>query len=302
MFLLWRFKRFCFPLFFLLCLAHSPIVHAEGKELIFFDFDSSLSKLLPPSFPQELSEQLKRPLLDIGYRLSELHCALSPEDENRSHLILIFSLKPQTTDTDTQYTIQTDLVRINFSEGKQRSQSSPFISLSFSSSELSTVKTVLSRKIIENLRTHYICHLRVHSSPQGVRIRSGSGLEGVTPLEWIVPVGILTIEGKLKGYEPINHTVEISEPGVHTCYLQLRKRPFYQSRMMIPGAALLLTSAVCFFSERYYFNNYHDLQKNEPEKNSPLLEESYRRAKNFGYMGIASLVLSAVSFSLSFKF
>ena len=40
-------------------------------------------------------------------------------------------------------------------------------------------------------------------------------------------------------------TIEISEPGVHTCYLQLRKRPFYQSRMMI-GAALLLTSAVCF--------------------------------------------------------
>lgn len=278
------------------------MVNAGGKELIFFDFDSSLSDLFPPSFPQELSEQLREPLLDIGYRLSELHAALSPEDENRNHLILLFSLKPQTTAADTQCTIETDLVKINVSEGRQRSQSSSFISLSFGSSELSTVKTVLSRKIIENLRTHYICHLRVQSSPQGVRIKSGSGLEGVTPLEWIVPMGIFTIEGKLKGYEPINHTIEISEPGVHTCYLQLRKRPFYQSRMMIPGAALILTSAVCFFSERYYFNNYHDLQKNELEKNSSLLEESYRRAKNFGYMGIASLVLSAVSFSLSFRF
>lgn len=278
------------------------MVNAGGKELIFFDFDSSLSDLFPPSFPQELSEQLREPLLDIGYRLSELHAALSPEDENRNHLILLFSLKLQTTAADTQYAIETDLVKINVSEGRQRSQSSSFISLSFGSSELSTVKTVLSRKIIENLRTHYICHLRVQSSPQGVRIKSGSGLEGVTPLEWIVPMGIFSIEGKLKGYEPINHTIEISEPGVHTCYLQLRKRPFYQSRMMIPGAALILTSAVCFFSERYYFNNYHDLQKNELEKNSPLLEESYRRAKNFGYMGIASLVLSAVSFSLSFRF
>lgn len=278
------------------------MVNAGGKELIFFDFDSSLSDLFPSSFPQELSEQLREPLLDIGYRLSELHAALSPEDENRNHLILLFSLKPQTTAADTQCTIETDLVKINVSEGRQRSQSSSFISLSFGSSELSTVKTVLSRKIIENLRTHYICHLRVQSSPQGVRIKSGSGLEGVTPLEWIVPMGIFTIEGKLKGYEPINHTIEISEPGVHTCYLQLRKRPFYQSRMMIPGAALILTSAVCFFSERYYFNNYHDLQKNELEKNSSLLEESYRRAKNFGYMGIASLVLSAVSFSLSFRF
>ena len=64
------------------------------------------------------------------------------------------------------------------------------------------------------------------SSSPGVRIRSGSGLEGVTPLEWIVPVGIFTIEGKHKGYEPINHTIEISEPGVHTCYLQLRKDRF----------------------------------------------------------------------------
>lgn len=278
------------------------MVNAGGKELIFFDFDSSLSDLFPSSFPQELSEQIREPLLDIGYRLSELHAALSPEDENRNHLILLFSLKLQTTAADTQYAIETDLVKINVSEGRQRSQSSSFISLSFGSSELSTVKTVLSRKIIENLRTHYICHLRVQSSPQGVRIKSGSGLEGVTPLEWIVPMGIFTIEGKLKGYEPINHTIEISEPGVHTCYLQLRKRPFYQSRMMIPGAALILTSAVCFFSERYYFNNYHDLQKNELEKNSSLLEESYRRAKNFGYMGIASLVLSAVSFSLSFRF
>ena len=59
-----------------------------GEELIFFDFDSSLTDLLPPSFPQELSEQLRDPLLDIGYQLSELHTALSPEEENRNHLIL----------------------------------------------------------------------------------------------------------------------------------------------------------------------------------------------------------------------
>ncbi len=293
---------FCFSLFFLFCLAYSPMIYAGGKELIFFDFDSSLTNLFPSSFPQELSEQLRSPLSDIGYRLSELNAALSPEEENQNHLILLFSLKLKPIAADTQYTIQTDLVKVNISEGIQRSQSSPFISLSFVSSELSTVKTVLCRKIIENLRTHYVCHLRVHSSPQGVRIRSGTGLEGVTPLEWIVPVGIFTIEGKHKGYEPINHTIEISEPGVHTCYLQLRKRPFYQSRMIIPGAALLLTSAVCFFSERYYFDNYHDLQRDQPSKNSPLLEESYRRAKNFGYLGITSLVLSAVSFSLSFRF
>ncbi len=278
------------------------MVYGELRELIFFDFDSSLSLHLPPAFPQKLSEHLKKPLFDIGYQLSELHAALSPEDENRSHLMLLFSLKIQETASDTQYTIETDLVKIDVSEGRQRSQSSSFISLSFGSSELGTVKTVLSRKIIENLRTHYVCHLRVHSSPQGVRIKSGSGLEGMTPLEWIVPMGIFTMEGRLKGYEPVNHTIEISEPGVHTCYLQLRKRPFYQSRMMIPGAALLLTSAVCFFSERYYFDSYHDMQKNELEKNSPSLERSYRRAKNFRYLGITSLVLSAVSFSLTFKF
>ena len=277
-------------------------MYAKTNELIFLDFDSSLNLLFPPTFPQELSEQLREPLLDIGYRLSELHAPLSPGDENRNHLILLFSLKLQTASMDTQYSIQTDLVRINVSEGKQNSQSSLFISLSFGLSELSTVKTVLSRKIIENLRTHHLCHLRVYSSPQGAKIGSGLGLEGATPLEWIVPMGIFVIEGELKGYEPITHTIEISEPGVHTCYLQLRKRPFYQSRMMIPGAALLLTSAVCFFSERYYFDNYHDLQKNESEKNSALIDKSYRRAKNFGYLGIASLVLSAVSFSLSFKF
>lgn len=286
----------------LFCLSQAAGVYTQTKELIFFDFDSSFTRFLPSASPQNLSEQLKKPLSDIGYTLSELNAALSPENENRNYLILLFSVKVQSTTPDTNYTMQIDLVKINITDGRQKSQSSSFITLNFGSSELNTVKTVLSRKIIENLRTHYVCHLRVQSSPQGARIKTETGLEGVTPLEWIVPVGILTIEGELRGYEPINHTIEISQPGVHSCYLQLRKRQFYHSRMMIPGAALLLTSAVCFISERYYFNNYHDMRKNEREGSSEFLDKTYKRAKKFGYLGAASLVLSAVSFSLSFKF
>ena len=151
------------------------MVYAGGKELIFFDFDSSLTDLLPPSFPQELSEQLRDPLLDIGYQLSELHTALSPEEENRNHLILLFSLKLTPTAADTQYTIQTNLVKVNVSEGRQRSRAvrlfAVFVYLNSASENRA------SRKIIENLRTHYVCHLRVLPHP-GCADQAGSGLEG----------------------------------------------------------------------------------------------------------------------------
>ncbi|HEX3020478.1 MAG TPA: PEGA domain-containing protein [Chitinispirillaceae bacterium] len=228
--------------------------------------------------------------------------AFNPENETRNNLIMLFSIKLQSAFPDTIYTIQVDLVKINEIDGTQKSQSTSFISLSFGTGEINTVKNVLSRKIIENLRIQYVCHLRVQSSPQGARIKTDSGLEGVAPLEWIVPVGVLNIEGQLKGYEAIKQTIELNEPGAHTCHLQLHKKAFYHSRMMIPGTALLLTSAVCFFSERYYIDKYHDMQKNAGKNDPTLVEKTFNRSKNFGYLGTASLVLSAISFSLTFKF
>lgn len=273
---------------------------SEGKELIFFDFDNSIKTLLPEGFARNFSKHLKTPLSDIGYCLSELN-SIAPDSGNRNSMIMLFSIS-KNSGSDTFFTMQIDLVKTIEAEGVQRSQSSSFISLSFGSEELSTVETVLIRKIVENLRMQYVCHLRIHSSPQGVHVRTDSGLEGITPLEWVIPVGVLTINGEQKGYETIQRTLDISEPGVHTCFLQLHRRQFYHSKMMFPATAFLLTSAVCFISERYYYNNFYKLKKSELETNPELYEKTHDRAKRFGLLGTTSLMLSCVSFALTFKF
>lgn len=294
------FNRLILLLFIITYSAAQPVC-TGAKEILFYDFDNSILQLMPQNFTENLSNQLKDPLLDIGYCLIHINTILSPEIKNENSMIMLFSVK-KLTDPTNVLKMEVDLIKTNEAGEVLQSKSSSFISLTFSPQETNTVGIVLIRKIIENLRTQYICHLRIQSAPQGLTLRTKSGLEGVTPLEWIVPVGVLRVVGEKKGYQQIDKTIDLTEPGVHTLHLQLQKKPFYQSKMIIPGSALLLASAVCFISERYYYKNYHDLKKIGVDQNPGLSEKTYKKAKTFERLGIASLALSCISFALSFKF
>lgn len=299
------FKRFI-NLFSVIVILHSYLAGEQictgGKEIIFVDFDLSVEQFLPEVFIKDFCEHLKSPLEDIGYCLQNLNRILAETNERKNSMIMSFSVKMQTEQTDTFFNLQVDLIKTSELREGQQSQSNSFISLSFDLDELNTVETVLIRKIVENLRMQYVCHLRIRSSPESVFVKTETGLEGVTPLEWIVPVGQLSITGELKGYEPCQRLIDIGEPGVHTFHLQMQKRKFYRSKLMFPAGTLLLTSAVCFISERYYYNSYHRLSKEELEQHPEHRKNTYGMAKKFGAFGTAAFILSCISFSFTFRF
>jgi hypothetical protein len=74
-----------------------------------------------------------------------------------------------TTLTFVIYYLPLKEVRYNYSVPHNANQ---LISLLFDPGELSTFEAVAVRKTVENLRTQYICHLRLESEPSGVMISS----------------------------------------------------------------------------------------------------------------------------------
>jgi hypothetical protein len=185
---------------------------------------------------------------------------------------------------------------------RKRALGAPLLTLPYRPEDLSTFTSVLVRKIIENLRIHYICHLRIQSVPEGVTIRSKSGLEGTTPLEWITPVGRLPITGELEGYEPIKKRIDLSAPGMHTYVLQMRKRQFYHSSFFIPTIVLGVSSAGCFVAERYFYNRYKRLGRADRDGNPDAFGRYFSTAKKLEYATTAGLILTGVSATLCFVF
>jgi hypothetical protein len=205
---------------------------------------------------------------------------------------------------DTSGEIVVSLLRVEdwTPQQRMRAKKNPLLTLKYSAEELSTFTSVLIRKIVENLRTQYICHLRIQSIPMGVAIHSETGLEGITPLEWILPVGKLPIVGELEGYEPIHRKINLNSPGIHTYVLQMRKRQFYHSRLFIPTVVLGISSAACFAVERYYYNQYQRLGKEDRENDPESFRRTYTIAKNCERVAAGTLALTGVSLVLCFIF
>lgn len=282
---------------------------SAGKKIIAFYPDNSVSGL-SDNFSGKISLLLKDPLNEIGYCLVPFD-SINQADSAGS-LLLFLSVKSrkhntkQIDSTSIDSTAQIVVGLLNTPDTtRQKLLSSldhPLISINYDPQDPSTLESVLVRKISENLRTQYVCQVRIQSSPDGVLITSSSGLKGETPLEWILPVGKLNIKGDMKDYETINKALNLTEPGIHTYYLQMRKRMFYRSGFMLP-AVVFGGLAACFFAaENFYYSKYQSLGEydylNHPEK----FGNQYNLAKNCERAGYTALSLSGVSLTLSFFF
>ena len=221
-----------------------------GKQPLFFFADTAADHYTPPGFTDRIFHQLKQPLEEIGYCITRFDTAMLADSTIREELVMVLSMRllvsehqvvrpvvagdDEIHDSETVHLLDTavftvvSLLRVDSWSPRQlkRAAENPLLSLAYSPEELSTFESVLMRKIVENLRTQYICNLQIQSIPEGAIIRSNRGLEGMTPLEWIIPVGKLSINGELEGYEPIRRTIDLSTPGMHTYVIEMGKRRF----------------------------------------------------------------------------
>lgn len=292
----------------------------DGRRPLFFFADRSVANHSSPGFTDELFNQLRAPLKEIHYCLTRLESTALTDTNVADEMVMFLTMnvtlapRPMSSTTfhdsfvvstfDTIAEMEIALVRVKDWSPTKRQQSleHPLISLSYNTAELSTFQSVLIRKIVENLRTQYICHLRIQSIPEHTTIRSTSGLEGVTPLEWILPMGPLTITGKIEGYEPLRRKINLQEPGIHTYVLQIRKNQFYNSKFIYPTILGSIATVASYLLEQHYYNEYSKLGKTDLDTRPDHFAQLFSTAQRYQSATAACFVLTGASFALSFWF
>lgn len=304
--------RLLFSLLFIYCIlfyfdSASANTCRNGKKPIHFAVNTTLQKNIPSDFTNSILGELKPSLNEIGYCLEPIDSSALRDSSRADELVIYLTAQSeaaQNLKSASSFTLLVCLVRTeDWANGNlDIPLDHPLITITYQPEELSTFESILVKKIIENIRTQYVCHLKLQSNPSGVAITTSTGLEGKTPLEWILPVGDLTIYSNLKGYENYHKKLEFTEPGIHTYFLELKKKQFFNSKFLYPTIAFALASAVCYGYDRYYYSEYLKLGKenyyNQPEQ----FGNTYNKALNFERASLITLACTAVSFTFTFVF
>ena len=176
------------------------------------------------------------------------------------------------------------------------------LSLLYDSDDPASLRSVFVKKIVENLRTQYICNVSITSEPSGVRVKTPGSLSDITPLEWVVPVGSLHVRCSKNEYLNLDKDLVLSKPGAYSFFFQMKKKQFYNSGYFYPALALLATSALCYYCDNYYYNRYNQLGEFELRNSPDSFGQTFQKAKNFEIASIASFASGFCLFGLTFWF
>jgi hypothetical protein len=244
----------------------------RGKQTLWFYPHEKLDARAGAGFSSQLFKELSPSLADIGYCLTPfdktdtlvrsplaqenllMHVFLTETRNNRAPaaeirepelMVVITALK-----TVNKGTIELTSLR-------------PLLSLTFSPGDIENIRVIFEKKIVENLRTQYICNLAIASEPVGVRVTSSNGLSDVTPLEWVVPMGKLQIQCTRESFMPYKKNISLDRPGTYNYFLQLEKKQLFNSKFFIPALGMGVAAGICYGFEAYfYYGKYEKLDKN----------------------------------------
>jgi hypothetical protein len=296
--------RFILSTTLLVCLLVITVNAQQGckpeAKPIYFNINQTLEQNLPYGFINEFNKELGAALAEIRFCLKMLTPQVLSDTTKHDDIVMYMSSENQAIDSFNSIIISILTINDWVKGDIGVSLEHPLISISYEPDELSTFRSVLIRKIIENVRTQYVCHLRIQSSPSDINITTDLGLEGKTPLEWIIPVGNITLKNKTDGYEPFQKRIVLDEPGIHTYFLDLKKKQFYNSRFIIPSVVFLLSSAACYYGEHYYYSRYSNFGRDEALNDPDVFGKTYNTAKKYETAKYASLALLGVSLTFSF--
>lgn len=270
-------------------LYYSPRIRSEG--------------LLPQGFPDSLWAHLADPIRELGYCLTPAQDARILADTS-AHGDNLFLQAVAGAEAGGAVSMSIAALRVReLARGKlPEAEARPLVYLRFMPSEAEGLYSVLAKKVGENLRNQYVAVLLIRSTPAGAEVRSASGLEGATPVEWVVPLGSLDVSLGKAGYLQTRRKLDLEAPGQHTYDLQLVKRRFYHSGFIYPTAAAGLISAAAFILENHYYGVYQSLGAEDRANRPQAFSENFRNAKNYEHLGYAALGAAAFSLVLCFAF
>lgn len=270
----------------------------EAGRRLYFHSEPALNQQVSPAFSDSLFARLQTPLLGLGYCFT--NAARDPNDTNSQDLWLLVRSRISGENLTLTAAVLT--------EGQRRAGkvaqaiAHPLTELEIQRGDAALLNSIFPQKIIENLRTQYVAQLALVTQPEGAKIRANNGLEGITPLEWVLPLGNLHVIVSHSGYLTREMDLDLTRPGEHTVSLPMIPRRFYHSRFF-PVAALAATASLgAYMAQNYYYNQYHRLglsdQQNRPER----FGELFGDAKTWERVSVGSLGLALLTLGLSFSF
>ncbi len=176
------------------------------------------------------------------------------------------------------------------------------VSLEFSAGEGPSLSDILIKKIEENLREQYMAHVVLETDPREAKVQASGGLEGKSPVEWIVPLGTLVITAEAENYFPMRKILTLTYPGTHVHHLELKKRRFYHSKFIYPALGLAAASLGAYMLERVYFEDYLNLGESDLRNRPEVFEETFKKAQTLERLKVLSLIGAGGFFGLSFRF
>lgn len=274
-----------------------------GGRILFYSPHPLLDGRMPQGFPDSLYAQLRGPARELGYCLEPVKDPRALLDTARlgESLWMQPSVREEAAGSASLVvallTVR-DLARGILAEAAAR----PLVALRFSAAEASGLSNIVARKVAENLRSQYVADLLVRSHPPGATVRSESGLEGTTPVEWVLPVGTMQVTLTRPGYIDLHRDIDLSAPGQHTYDLQLSKRRFYHSRFFYPALAAGAMSLASFALENHYYGEYQGLGAVEAKNDPAVFGNTFRAAKNYERLGYTTMGLAWAGLTLCFVF
>jgi hypothetical protein len=276
-----------------------------GSRLLYYSPHPLLDERTAPGFSDSLGNRMVQPLRELGYCLTAIEDYRTLLDTSRhgGDLVLhaLVSEGPQTYGPGgflvTLLTVR-DLASGKLPEAISR----PLVSLPLQRDDPAGLVDVLARKVAENLRRQYVAHVIIQSRPPEAWVRAASGLDGKTPVEWILPLGTLPVVLEKPGYLPLHRELDLSAPGQHNIDLHLAKRRFYHSRFIYPVLAFGATALASYALEEHYYAEYRSLGAEDLRNRPEVFGRTFRVAKTYERIAVGSLALATGCLLLSFRF
>jgi hypothetical protein len=279
----------------------------SGKQTLWYLPQDNLDAKTYANFPNELFMNLSADLSEIGYTLRNYSAkdSLSRSVLSRDNLCMYVHLGDSVIGREPgPGVIAIDLCKMGELAAARSNPSvfRPLLSLAYSPDDPASFRSVLVKKIVENLRTQYICNVIITSEPSGVRVKTQNSLIDLTPLEWIVPVGTLHVQCVKDKYIVLNKDLLFAKPGSYSYFFQMKKKQFYNSGFFYPALAVLASSAVCYYFDNYYYGRYSRLGKPDYSNSPGSFPELFQKAKNFENASVVTLASGCCLLGLTFCF
>lgn len=285
--------------------AAPPVECQQGAQVLFYSPHPMLDARTSPGFTDTLYQRLTAPLGELGYCIQPIRDYRSLLDTARygDNLILhaLVSDGPMSS-SPSQFVVTLLRGRDWAADKLPEAISRPLVTLPLYRGDPAGLIEVLVRKVAENLRKQYVAHLLIQSRPGEAAARADNGLQGKTPLEWILPLGTLEVVLEKPGHIPLRQQLDLTSPGQHNYDFHLAKRRFYHSRFIYPAIAFGIAALGAYALEEHYYSRYQGYGIDESQNDPEIFGKTFQVAKTYERIAYGSLALAGACLALTFRF